>query len=89
MCSRLKEHVAMLNGNSYKERLFLQSPMTQNNFGVWPYVSPAFDYYRSTYGNYQTTGTTSEQTNKHFSASGDVLSEGKTLIGFGESPSMF
>jgi len=27
VCSRLKEHIIMMNGNSFKERLFLQSPM--------------------------------------------------------------
>lgn len=28
VCSRLRDHIIMLNGNSNKERLFLQSPMT-------------------------------------------------------------
>ena len=45
VCSRLTEHITLLNGKSYKERLFLQSPMT-NGFG-WPMTSPAVDISRS------------------------------------------
>ena len=45
VCSRLRDHITMLNGNSCKERLFLQSPMT-NRLG-WPLSSPAYDPYRS------------------------------------------
>jgi hypothetical protein len=41
VCSRLREHIYMLNGNSQKERLFLHSPMT-NNIG-WPIASPAIN----------------------------------------------
>lgn len=41
VCSRLREHIQMLNGNSQKERLFLNSPMT--NQMAWPIASPAIN----------------------------------------------
>jgi hypothetical protein len=41
VCSRLKEHISMMDGHPYKERLFLLSPMP-NQLG-WPLASPAFD----------------------------------------------
>ena len=41
VCSRLREHIYMLNGNSQKERLFLHSPMT--NQMIWPIASPAIN----------------------------------------------
>lgn len=41
VCSRLREHIYMLNGNAQKERLFLHSPMT--NQMAWPIASPAIN----------------------------------------------
>lgn len=41
VCSRLKDHISMMDGNQHKERLFLLSPMP-NQYG-WPIASPAFD----------------------------------------------
>ena len=41
VCSRLREHIYMLNGNSQKERLFLHSPIT--NPMAWPIASPAIN----------------------------------------------
>ena len=43
VCSRLREHIQMLNGFSQKERLFLQSPMHT----PWPLASPALDTQRT------------------------------------------
>ena len=41
ICSRLQEHVALLNGNCSRDRLFLQSPMT--NQLLHPFASPFLD----------------------------------------------
>lgn len=84
VCSRLREHISLLNGNSFKERIFLQSPMT-NNLG-WPMVSPALDPYRS-YNLPSTAQNTSNQSYKQFSyCGGEGSSEGRMIRSFGESP---
>lgn len=44
VCSRLRDHIQMMNGNSLKERLFLQSPL--QNPVPWPLQSPAINNQR-------------------------------------------
>lgn len=44
VCSRLREHIQMMNGYAQKERLFLHSPMT--NSMAWPLASPAINSMR-------------------------------------------
>ncbi len=41
ICTRLQEHVALLGGNCVRDRLFLQSPMT--NQMMHPFASPFLD----------------------------------------------
>lgn len=64
VCSRLREHILMLNNNSYKERIFLQSPMTTHL--QWPLSSPAVDPYK-TLNLPSTAQNTSIGSNKQFS----------------------
>ena len=47
VCSRLRDHITMMSGNSFKDRLFLQSPMT--NKLNWGLTSPQIDPYRYTH----------------------------------------
>lgn len=49
VCSRLRDHIAIMNSNSFKDRLFLQSPMT-NKFN-WALASPQIDSSSNRYAN--------------------------------------
>lgn len=93
VCSRLRDHITLLNGNSCKERLFLQSPMT--NRIAWPLNSPAFDPYKEI--NLASTGynTTAQSTKYHMYGANSIFSELKNNPsgfniggsgGIGESP---
>ena len=55
VCSRLHEHIHMLNGASQKERIFLQSPMQYRM--LWSTCSPAVDHSRTLY-----SGSTAQNT---------------------------
>lgn len=84
VCSRLRDHISMLNGNSCKERLFLQSPMT-NRLG-WPLSSPAYDPYKAL-NLASTAQNTTCQTSKYMNYTPqDGFSEMKLSRGIGESP---
>jgi hypothetical protein len=85
VCSRLRDHITMLNGNSNKERLFLQSPMTNSYY--WPLASPAVDPYRSL-NLASTAHNTTTQSSKYMSYGGthDGYSDMKGVHGITESP---
>jgi hypothetical protein len=75
----------MMNGNSFKERLFLQSPMQTNQMGCWPLASPAFD--QSKCNNVASTNHNTSESNKLMTChTNDGYSDVKTLMGFNESP---
>lgn len=82
--SRLRDHITMLNGNSSKERLFLQSPMT--NSYCWPLASPALDPYRSL--NLASTAyNTTTQSSKYINyGTHEGYSDMKNSQGVNESP---
>lgn len=83
VCSRLRDHITMLNGNSSKERLFLQSPMT-NNY-CWPLASPALDPYRTL--NLASTAYNTSQSSKYMTyGTHESYSDMKSVQGVGESP---
>jgi hypothetical protein len=83
VCSRLREHIYMLNGMSQKERLFLQSPMP--NQVAWPLVSPAFEHHKAHYLG-STAPNTSTGSKYLTIGTQDGLSDIKGVHGMMESP---
>jgi len=74
----------MLNDKSNKERLFLQSPMTNGYY--WPLTSPALDPYRSINAASTAHNTTSQSSKYINYGTHEGFSEMKNVHGIGESP---